>query len=309
MKKIFALCVFVLITSLVSSQKMYSKVYGDPNDKPIVFLHGGPGYNSVSFEVTTAKKLSENGFYVVVYDRRGEGRSVDKNAKFTFAETFSDLDVICTQYNLKKPTLIGHSFGGIIATLYAEKNPEKVTSILLLGAPLILQNVFSTILTSSKDIYEKRKDIENLRYIDILEKMDKNSMEYMYYTFGHAMQNGFYYPKKITAEASVLYSKFKTDSLLAKYSSQMSSEAPLGFSKNENYTFKDLTLNIKNAKQNKVFFYGMYGKDDGLFSIEHVNNLERLIDKNNFKYIDNCSHNIFLDQQTIFINTLKSWLK
>ncbi|MEZ0128312.1 alpha/beta fold hydrolase, partial [Flavobacterium sp. LBUM151] len=67
-------------------------------------------------------------FYVIVYDRRGEGRSADPDAKFTYQEAFQDLNFILKKYNLKKVTLIGHSFGGLVATLYTAKYPEKVNS-------------------------------------------------------------------------------------------------------------------------------------------------------------------------------------
>jgi hypothetical protein len=33
---------------------------------------GGPGYNCAGFEVSTAQELANNGFYVIVYDRRGK---------------------------------------------------------------------------------------------------------------------------------------------------------------------------------------------------------------------------------------------
>jgi proline iminopeptidase len=129
---------------------MYSKAFGNPNNKPRIYLHGGLGYNSVGFESTTAQKLSENGFYVISYDRRGEGRSLDKNGKFTFNETFDDINLIYAKFNLTSATLIEQSFDGVIATLYAEKNPNKIKSIILVSAPLLMQETLSTILKSSK---------------------------------------------------------------------------------------------------------------------------------------------------------------
>lgn len=48
----------------------------------------------------------------------------------------------------------------------------------------------------------------------------------------------------------------------------------------------------------------VYGKDDGLFSQEQISDLQRLIGVQNVIYLDNCSHNIFIDQQTLFLETL-----
>jgi proline iminopeptidase len=79
------------------------------------------------FEVSTAQELANNGFYVIVYDRRGEGRSTHANAKFTFQETFDDINGILKIYNLEKVNLIGHSFE--LLSPLCEKNPTKVNRI------------------------------------------------------------------------------------------------------------------------------------------------------------------------------------
>jgi proline iminopeptidase len=292
---------------VLNSQTIYSKAYGSPNNEAIIYLHGGPGYNSAGFEVTTAKELAENGFYVIIYDRRGEGRSTDQNAKFTFDETFDDLNSIYDSFNLKSATLIGHSFGGVIATLYAEKFPNKIESIILIGTPISMQETLSNIVKSSKTIYESKNDDTNLNYIGMLEKMDKNSLEYSSYCFSHAMQNGFYYPKDPTQEASYIYSKFSTDNILVKYSSKMTFEAPRGFWENESYTTLDIKNNVKNVLKNNTPIFGMYGIDDGLFSTDQKSKIKNLISKNNFENLENCSHNPFIDQQVKFINLLKKW--
>jgi proline iminopeptidase len=307
MKKTLTLLVFIVSALAVNAQTIYSKAYGNPNDKALIYLHGGPGYNSVGFEATTAQKLSENGFYVISYDRRGEGRSPDKNAKFTFNETFDDINLIYKTLNFTSAILIGHSFGGVIATLYAEKYPTKTKAIILVSAPLSIQETLSTILKSSKSIYISNKDSVNLNYISMLEKMDKNSIEYSSYSFSHAMQNGFYYPKEPTTDALNIYSTFKTDSLLIKYSSEMTYEAPRGFWENEKYTTLDLNENLKRVVKNGTLVFGLYGKDDGLFSENQVRNIKNLIGENNLEYLFNCSHNLFIDQQTKFIDALKKW--
>lgn len=307
MKKALTVFVILATTIVVNSQSIYSTAYGNPNDTPLIFLHGGPGYNSVGFESTTAQELSENGFYVISYDRRGEGRSPDKNAKFTFKETFDDLNSIYDKFNLDSATLIGHSFGGIIATLYAEKHPDKTKSIILVSAPLSLQETFSTILNSSKSIYVSKKDSVNLNYINMLEKMDKSSLAYSSYCFSHAMQNGFYYPKAPTKEALTIYKKFNTDTLLKKYSTQLTYEAPRGFWQNEKYTTLDLNENVKQLIKNNIAVYGLYGMDDGLFSETQIADIENLLGEDSLEYLSNCSHNPFIDQQTEFISALKRW--
>ncbi|HLF53393.1 alpha/beta hydrolase [Flavobacterium sp.] len=308
MKKIILL--FVLMFSIYNgvAQELYSKTFGNANDAPILFLHGGPGYNCAGFETSTAQELANNGFFVIVYDRRGEGRSTDVNARFTFQETFDDIIGIYKKYNLKKANLIGHSFGGIVATLFTEKYPEKVSMLELVSTPISLPETFKTILQSSRKIYIAKNDVTNLNYIDMIEKMDPTSVEYYAYSFGHAMQNGFYSPKKMSEEAKAIYSNFAKDASF-KYASQMSREAPQGFLKNENYTSIDLTKTLQKLVSNKTKIYGLYGKDDGLYSREQIAQLQKIIGNDNLNYFDDCSHNVFMDQQSLFINSIKNWVK
>jgi proline iminopeptidase len=308
MKRIILLLVLALTIQQNYAQELYSRAFGNPKDDPILFLHGGPGYNCAGFEVSTAQELANNGFYVIVYDRRGEGRSKDVNAKFTFQETFDDINFIYKKYNLKKANLMGHSFGGIVATLFTDKYPERVISLELLATPVSLQETFKTILATSRKIYIEKDDKTNLGYIDLIEKMDPKSVEYYAYSFGHAMQNGFYTPKKLSEEAKAIYSKSALHPAF-KYASQMDREAPQAFLKNENYTSIDLTKTLQKLMNSKTKIYGFYGKEDGLYSPEQVTQLQQIIGNKNLNYINNCSHNVFIDQQSVFIDSMKKWLQ
>ncbi len=289
--------------------QLYIKSFGDKGNTPIIFLHGGPGYNCANFEGTTAQALADNGFFVIAYDRRGEGRSIDKNAKFDFIQTFDDLNAIYKEFKLDDAILIGHSYGGVVATLFAQKNPEKIRSIVLVGAPVSLQETFKTIIRSSRKIYEEKKDETNLKYIAMLEKMDTASLEYGSYCFGHAMQNGFYSPKNPTKESIGLYKKLKEDASISQHAMNMTIEGPKGFFENENYTMINLSENITRLLQKGIKIYGMYGKEDGLYSSKQIESLKSLVGDNNLLYFENCSHNVFIDQQTEFINALKNWNK
>jgi len=308
MKRVMTSLIIFFLAISTQSQGLYSAAYGDPKSEPLIFLHGGPGYNAISFEVSTARKLSENGFYVIVYDRRGEGRSMNMTAKFTFSEAFKDLETLYKKYDFKTATLIGHSFGGMLGTLFAEKNPQKVSALILVSAPLSMQETFSTIIRSSKKIYEEKDDNTNLRYIRMLEEMETTSLEYASYCFSHAMQNGFYTPKSPTQDALTIYNKLNSDSLYKSKGSEMTTEAPLGFWENENYTAIDLSQSLNSLEAQEVQLFGLYGMDDGLFSNDQIDRLENIISQQDLKYLKNCSHSVFIDQQGEFISQVKRWI-
>jgi len=308
-KKIIFIIVLQLLAFAGYGQALYSKDFGRPGNKTLIFLHGGPGYNAATFEETTAQNLANKGFYVIVYDRRGEGRSVDPKAKFTFQESFDDLDSICNRYNVHKVNLIGHSFGGIVATLYANRHPDMVQSVTFVGVPVSLQESFRTIGKESKDIYTAKHDSVNLHYIQLLEKMDTASLEYSSYSFAHAMQNHFYSPQNPTEEARKIYELFKTDTVLIKYSMKMTSKPPQQFWKNEKYTVLNIDPNIHKLLDQGVHVYAFYGQNDGLYSAKQVADLGKIIGSKNLRYYTNCSHSVFIDQQTSFITDLTALLK
>jgi proline iminopeptidase len=205
--------------------------------------------------------------------------------------------------------LIGHSFGGMLAALYAEQYPAAIEALVLVGAPIDLQASFKTIIKRSKSIYDEKKDSVNLKYIQMLEQMDVSTMTYASYCFMHAMQNKFYSPKQLSEAAKQNYALFKTDTLLKKYASQMTYEAPQGFWKNEQYTTRNLSSNLKNIIIKKIKVFALYGKEDGLYTSEQVVAIQNIIGRDKLVYLDNCSHNVFIDQPNLFLSTLKQWCK
>lgn len=309
MNKIFTLIFLIIFGNTLIAQNLEVQTFGDKKDKTVIFLHGGPGYNSVPFEQTTADELAENGFFVISYDRRGEGRNDNLKAEYTFNQTFEDLNQIYEKYELRKASLIGHSFGGIIATLFADKYPNKLNELILVSVPISMQKTLQNIIAKSKKVYEEKGDKVNLNYINMLENMDSKSLEYATYSFMHAMSNGFYSTKNPNQKANNLYKKFKSDTLLKKYASKNEYLAPQKFWKNEHYTTISIKNELQDLKNKKIDIYGVYGKEDGLYSKEQVVDLKNILGNNKVKYLENCSHNVFIDRQEEFINSMKDWIK
>ena len=227
---------------------------------------------------------------------------------YTFSEAIADIDSVLLRYGLTLATLLGHSFGGILATEYALEHPERVDNVVLVGVPLAIQASLRTILRESEIIYKSREDSVNLDYIRQLEAMDTASLLYANYLFGHAIQNNFYRPSELTAQADSLYARTFRDSSIRAAQNAMGFLAVQGFHANEQYTTLDLTEQLQQLNSLGVPLYGIYGTEDGLFDAQQLAQIEQLIGSQHFVRLAGASHAPFLDQQPAFIATLRRLL-
>jgi proline iminopeptidase len=308
MKKILLLfcCILSFIVNAQTNPTIYSKSYGQSVNPAIIFIHGGPRGNSTLFEGTTAQKLAEKGFYVIVYDRRGEGRSIDTTATFTYQEAIKDLNELYKKYNIKKANIIAHSFGGLVGSLFTEQNPEKVNSLILAGALFSQQETYNHILKNAKETYAEKKDSLMLSKIFQIENLPKNSAEYRKQCYEVASNNNYFKMPFPTKEANEIRENYE----LSEYGKNniRNDNAPILFYKNESKNNIDTKPILKNLKK-QVKLFAIYGQKDGVFSEKQLMDLEKIVTKQNFKTIENCSHYMFVDQQQIFINTIVKWLK
>ncbi len=108
---------------------LHYKLYG--KGKPLVIINGGPGMNCNGFEAL-AKELSKNNL-CILYDQRGTGLSklqVLDSTTVTMALMESDLEVLRKHLKLKKWSILGHSFGGILGSYYIAKHPNLVEKVI-----------------------------------------------------------------------------------------------------------------------------------------------------------------------------------
>lgn len=299
------LAFFFIMSVFANGQNLYIKTYGNKKEKPLIFIHGGPSGNSTLFEATTAQKLADLGFYVIVYDRRGEGRSADPDAKFTYAEAFQDLNTIYKKYNLKKATLLAHSFGGLVATLYTEKYPQNVNSLILAGALFSQQETYDHILNSLKKTHwEDSKTHNKISYV---EKLDKNSAGYRKHCFDLASDNGYFKMPHPTKKSKKLYANYEASNFFK--TNIRNKNAPLLFYQNEKRNNIDTRSSLKKIKAKGISIYAIYGKEDGIFSPSQIKSIKDLAGEDHFALLNNCSHYLFVDQQKEFLSHLKNWLK
>lgn len=308
MKRIilFLCCVFTAQCMYGQTTTIYSKAYGESKNPAIIFIHGGPRGNSTLFEGKTALKIAEKGFYVIVYDRRGEGRSIDTTATFTYREAITDLNNLYQKYRIKKATLIAHSFGGLVGTLFTEQNPEKVTSLILAGALFSQQETYDHILGTTQKYYLAKKDSSMLSEISEIQKLSKNSAEYRKQCYEIASKNNYFKMPFPTKEANEIREEYER----GEYGRNniRNDRAPILFYQNENKNNIDTKPILKKLKK-QVPLFAIYGQQDYIFSEKQFSDMKQIVQDQHFKIIDNCSHYLFVDQQEEFIDTVVKWIK
>ena len=129
----------------VNGVRLWYKVAGreQPGQAPVLFLHGGPGYNSYSFEKTIGAQLEAH-MEIIYLDERGSGRSerpADHDYKMT--TLVADVEDLREKLGLPQLSLMGHSFGGTIALEYAARYPENVQKLVILDAASDMPKTFS----------------------------------------------------------------------------------------------------------------------------------------------------------------------
>lgn len=309
MKRFFSGLIVLLVISINVNAQLYTKDYGDKKNPAIVFLHGGPGYNSFTFEASTAERLAANGYYVIVFDQRGCGRSEtpkDSN-EYTFEEAIADVDFVYNKYGVKKAALLGHSWGGALGLMYAEKYPDKVSSFVLIGAPMDYQQTFKSIIANARKSYNEQGKTTQLKYLDMLESMDKESLQYANYCFMQAFPAGLYKTDNPAPNAGEIKEKVKQSPDVAQ-ARNMTQEPVLGLYANEHYTTLQLYDRLTQLKK-QVNIYGIYGSDDGLFDEAQLNEIKSIAGEENFKLVQNASHSVFMDQQDVFLEVLQEFIK
>lgn len=104
-----------------------------------IFIHGGPGAWSRSFEALGGNQLERN-MTMVYYDQRGCGRS-DSAARgdYSLPTMIADIEAIRRHFGAEQVFLMAHSFGGILAINYALQYPGHVKGVIMNCATLSLR--------------------------------------------------------------------------------------------------------------------------------------------------------------------------
>ncbi|KAA9156382.1 prolyl aminopeptidase [Microbacterium lushaniae] len=118
-------------------QRLYWEQSGNPQGKPVVYLHGGPGGGSSPWQ---RRFFDPEKYRIILFDQRGCGRSTphasDPVADLRHNTTWhlvADMELLRRNLGIAQWQVFGGSWGSTLALAYAEAHPDAVSELVLRG--------------------------------------------------------------------------------------------------------------------------------------------------------------------------------
>ena len=111
---------------------LYVEMSGNPDGKPVVFLHGGPGGGTVSIY---RQFFDPERWRIILFDQRGCGKSLP-HAELednTTWDLVADIETIRQHFGVDQWVVFGGSWGSTLALAYAQTYPERCKGLILRG--------------------------------------------------------------------------------------------------------------------------------------------------------------------------------
>lgn len=119
-----------------SVHTLYYEQCGNPNGKPVVFLHGGPG-GGISAD--DRRFFDPTVYRAVLFDQRGAGKStpmasLEDNTTWHLVD---DIEKLRAHLGIERWVVFGGSWGSTLALAYAQTHPDRVKALVLRGIFLL----------------------------------------------------------------------------------------------------------------------------------------------------------------------------
>ena len=115
----------------VDGLRFHVQTLGDPSAPPVVMVHGMVTGTIASWYFGLAPVVARD-HYVLVYDQRGHGRSERPATGYGLARLAADLDGLAG--DLGRASVVGHSYGGVVALRHAIDRPDRVRAVVLVDS-------------------------------------------------------------------------------------------------------------------------------------------------------------------------------
>ena len=116
--------------------QVYFEQCGNPDGKPAIFLHGGPGGGGSE---DVRRFFNPDLYRIIVFDQRGCGRSKPHGCleNNTTWHLVSDIENLREKLGIEKWLVFGGSWGSTLSLAYAQAHPKSVSELVLRGIFLL----------------------------------------------------------------------------------------------------------------------------------------------------------------------------
>ena len=116
----------------VSGGSIWYRILDGGDRRPLVTLHGGPGFPSISLQPLEALATDRS---VIFYDQLGCGNSdrPEDESLWTVNRYVDELRTLLDHLEYDEVHLLGHSWGTLLALEFYLAHPDRVTSIVMVG--------------------------------------------------------------------------------------------------------------------------------------------------------------------------------
>ena len=116
--------------------EIYFEECGNPDGKPCIFVHGGPGGGA---SPAARSFFDPERYRIVVFDQRGCGRSrphasIEAN---TTQHLINDMERLREALSIERWLVFGGSWGSTLSLAYAQSYPDRVSELVLRGIFLV----------------------------------------------------------------------------------------------------------------------------------------------------------------------------
>ena len=116
--------------------ELHYEEVGNPDGKPVVFLHGGPGGG---IDPDHRRYFDPKAYRIVLFDQRGCGKSTPHASleENTTWDLVADIERLREHLGIDSWQVFGGSWGSTLALAYAQTHPDRVTELVLRGIFLL----------------------------------------------------------------------------------------------------------------------------------------------------------------------------
>ncbi len=261
---------------------------------PIIVLHGGPGLDH-GYLLPQMRWLATD-HAVTFYDQRGSGQSWDTEINpdtINMDRFVQDLDAIRKRLRYQKFTLVGHSWGGLLAMQYAIKHPEHLSALILLNPAPATSTGFQAFFDEyAQRTAELKTDLETIQSSDMFKKGDGPTIAQFYrLVFSKYVEN--------PEDAKKIALAFTPQSALNGF--QISEI----FMQNYLLKFYDLRAELNQLQIPTLI---VHGSSDPI-PIWTAREISDAIPGSEIVVLNHCGHFPYIEQPTEFFNLVKKFLR